>query len=502
MSVNPYELKALRCVKCGAPLSEPPSQSEYINCEFCGYTQKLIDSREYLDKLRSEVYNWVKSIVPPAAAVSQIVDPMARHNIFVFNIKPKILGEYASVKSRLSTHLIHPLFILPFFQPASVRPENPRACFENLAKVQSLEQMAVVDEDKNFMDDVVIAYEVYAHTANAFELTQSKSDLSFLINNFDQIATSLEKHPQRTVEYKRMCGVVKAFRATDQFLKGDLSAAKQSALGAIQLLEEVAKEARKSTSTAVMIPATTQEISSLRTLGNLVEAGLRLFEAGRFPSELLPYLHKYFSLAEQLRTRRGANTSIYEELSAHLRNIVEAKIGASQIQTLQGSGNLLVPLWIVSLNYTFATGTLLWKKGKEVEDMLLVAATMPLASQPVTDVFGRSAGLMDQLSGKETTLSTGFIGNIVAQARKTSLPSSTKVIPPLSTKEDSERTAEAYLSAVSRSLGGKIRFGAAHSLGLVYAPTERQGSDVYAPSLGYSQIKLAPYLEQLIEIAL
>ena len=501
MSINPQELKMLRCVKCGAPLSEQPSQSEYINCGFCGYTQKLVDMREYVNKLRGEIYNWVRSIVPPSAVVSQVVDPIARHNIFVFNIKPKILGEYVSVRSKLSAQLTNPLFILPFCQP-TMKHTDPKACFESLAKVQSIEPMAVVDEDKSFFDDVQITYETYAHVINAFELISSKSDLSFLIKNFEQVAASMERLPHKATENKRMRGVVKAYRAADEFLKGDLSAAKQAAIGAISLLEEVAREAGKSTATAVMVPATITEISVLKALQSLIEAGSRLFEAGRSPTEILPFLDNYFKVVEELRIKRGASARIYEELSLYVKQVIEAKNAAGEIEILPGSGNLMIPLWIVSLTYTFATGTLLWKKGKEVEEKLLVAATSPLASQAVTDVFGTSAGLMDQLAGRETTLSTGFASDIVTRTKKTSVPSLTRVIPPLLTKEESERVAGAYLEATSRRLGGKIKFGAARSLRLVYVPVETRGNDVFAQILGNSQIRLAPYLDQLMRIAL
>lgn len=501
MTTQPYELKALRCVKCGAPLPLQLSETDYVKCEFCGFTQKLVDMREYLDKLRGEIYNWVKTMVPPSVAVSQVVDPMARHNIFIFNIKPKILGDFTSVKSKLSTQLTHALFIPPLYRFSGSKIEEPKKCFESSAKIQSLESMAVLDEDKSFLDDVIATYETYAYIINAFDLILNKSDLTFLIKNFEQATATLEKVPGKIIEYKRMHGVTEAYRALDEFLKGDLNTAKRLTGSAIKRLEDVQKEAGKSTTTAVMIPSTALDISTLKTLNNFIEASLKLFEAGRSATELLPYLQKYFDVAEELRTTRGDNTKIYEELSTHLRKIVDAKTGGDHVEILPGHGNLLFPLWIVSVNYTFATGALLWKKGKEVEDKLLVAGTSPLATQPVTDVFGSSAGLIDKLAGKETTLSSGFISNVLTQIRKTSISSKVKVIPPLLTKSGSEQIAETYLSYVSRRLGGKIKFGAAHALGLIYAMTEIKDDDIYISNLGTSQIKVAPHLERLMKIA-
>jgi hypothetical protein len=501
MTTQSQELKALRCTKCGAPLPAQVAEEEYIKCEYCGYTQKLIDTRDYLDKLRGEIYNWVKTIVPPSVIISQTVDPIARHNIFVFNIKPKILGDFTSVKSKLATQLTHPLFILPFYKLAASKFEEPKKCFENSVRVQSLEPMAIVDEDKSFLDDVISTFETYAYVNNAFELFLNNSDLSYLIKNFEQATVCLEKLPNKVVEYKRMQGTTEAYRALDSFIKGDLRSAKNFASTAIKLLEEVQKEAGKSSTTAVMIPATTIDISTLKTLDNLIEIGLDLFESGKPPTEILPYLQKYFKIAEEARMKKDKDTKIYEELSMYLKKIVASKSGAEQIEMLPGDGNILFPFWVVSVTYTFATGALLWKKGREAEDKILIAATVPLASQPVTDVFSSTAGIMDRLAGKETTLTTGFISTLLTQVRKTSVPSKINVIPPLLSKVESEQVAENYLSYVSQRFGGKIKFGAAQSQNLIYAMAEVKDGDIYIPALGNSQVKIAPHFQQLMEIA-
>jgi hypothetical protein len=502
MGTEPYELKALRCIKCGAPLPEQLSKTDYIKCEFCGYTQKLIDIKGYLDKLRGEIYNWIKTMVPPSVVISQIIDPLARHNIFIFNIKPKIIGDFTSIKSKLATHLTYPLFILPFYKFSVLKLEEPKRCFENSVRIQSLEQMAIVDEDKSFLDDVIATYETYAYIINAFDLISSKSDLTFLIKNFEQATATLEKVPNRAIEYRRMHGVTEAYRALDAFLKGDASTAKQLVASAIKILEEARKEAGRLTTTAVMIPSIAIDISTLKALANLIEAELRFFEIGKPSIELLPYLQKYFEVAEKLRIEKGIDTKIYEELSIYIKEIIEAKTGAGYVKILPGNGNLLFPLWNVSVTYTFATGTLLWKKGKEGEDKLLVAGTAPLAVQSVTDVFGSVAGFWDRVRGKETALTTGFIGNIIMQASKSSIPSKIKAIPPLLTKGESELVANTYLDLVSQKLGGKIKFGVARAEELIYAVAEIKDNDIHISNLGSSQIKVAPYLQQLIEIAL
>ena len=39
---------SLKCTTCGAPLPDIVGGSEYVKCEYCGTTQKLIDSQKYI----------------------------------------------------------------------------------------------------------------------------------------------------------------------------------------------------------------------------------------------------------------------------------------------------------------------------------------------------------------------------------------------------------------------------------------------------------------------
>jgi hypothetical protein len=500
MSISPNELVVLRCVKCGAPLTRSPAEAEYLKCDFCGFTQKSVDVKQYLDKLRGEVYNWLQAMVPAGAIVSAVADPLARHNIFSINIKPRILGEYAAVKSRLSMVLTHPLFAFPFQSSNTFRvQDDSRTCFENVAKIQGLEPMAVVEEDRTFFDDIKATYEMHAYIVNALGLVASKSDPSLLVNNFQMMATALEKIPQRNIEYKRMHGIAEAYQATEAFMKSDLDAAKTLIGNAAKTLQEVAVEARKSPTSAVMVPATLSEVSNVKAMENLVAACGTLADLGHPSGEMLPYFSKYFMKLDTVRG--GPSPSTYHELSAYLKNILEARAGASHLEVLPGAGNLYLPMWDILVTYTFATGALFMKKGKDVEDRLLVLGTVPLAEKTVTDVFAQSSRMMDRLSGKESTLTTGYVGNVLAQTRRTSLPASSRIVPPLLTREEGEKVAEEYLQRVSQRMGGKIKFGAARSVRLVYGTAEIRGNDIHIPCLGDSQVSLGAHFNQVMAMA-
>ncbi|MBQ2486338.1 MAG: hypothetical protein II518_04685, partial [Candidatus Methanomethylophilus sp.] len=93
------DMIALRCKYCGAPLdaSAVKEDSPYITCSSCGTTQQKMDARAYLDQLMGQVRSWVSQAMPGgmSAAMTQNVDSVARHNIFMTNFKPKVDMEFA-----------------------------------------------------------------------------------------------------------------------------------------------------------------------------------------------------------------------------------------------------------------------------------------------------------------------------------------------------------------------------------------------------------------------
>ena len=198
------EIKGLRCTGCGAPLPEPKNDTEFFKCEFCGVSQKAVEVKQYIEDLRGEIYKWVQDMIPISTISSTVADPIARHSIFIHNIKPKMMGKYISTKSKLSMLLSKPLLTLPFTKPETVAcSDTPKDCFENLARVQGLEPIAVVDEDKKFYNLLTSTYETYAYMANAFDLLAKETEPSFLIKNFEQTGAAIKDHPEFSVDYKR-----------------------------------------------------------------------------------------------------------------------------------------------------------------------------------------------------------------------------------------------------------------------------------------------------------
>jgi DNA-directed RNA polymerase subunit RPC12/RpoP len=493
---------SLKCTTCGAPLPDSGNGSEYIKCEYCGTTQKIIDSRQYIDSFRGELYAWLQGLIPSGAAGSATADPVARHNIFVFNVKPRVMADYISMRSHLTMLLSKGMFYLPFSGSISPGgPDSSKKAFESLARIQSVEQLAVNDDDRAFYQEVVSTYTLYSYTLIMADLLPKKDGMSFLEKNFESMLKVLEASPTRKAEYLRMAGLSRGYRALDRFKQGDTAGCARLAAEGIAKLEDSMGEMQRSVSSAIYRPAITGELCAMKALLRLNDTMAKLAGSGRSPADILPDLERYVALLDRFHVE---NKIACEELIESWCQAVEAKNGMGKVDSMGMSGDILIPFWEVSLTYTFKTGAILWAKGVKVEDKLLVAATYPLAREPVTDIFKTNgeAALMDRLSGNETTMTGSGIKGLVAQIAPNPIPAGTKVFPPIVSNEMAESVAGSYLAQVGRRYGGKLTFGTVKAERLVYLPATINGGRLVFAYLGASAADLDPYIGDIIGASL
>ncbi len=489
---------SLKCTTCGAPLPHSGNGSEYIKCEYCGTTQKLIDSQKYIESFRGEIYAWLQGLIPSSAVGSVTADPVARHNIFVFNVKPRIMTDYIAMKSHLAMLLSNRMFYLPFSPSICINsPDSSKKAFENLARVQSIEQLAANDDDRIFYDEVVSTYTLYSYALIMADLLPKKDNMSFLEKNFENMLKILEACPQRKVEYLRMTGLYKGYRALDRFMRGDTAGCAGLAAEGIAKLEDSLKEVQRSVSSAIYRPAISGELCALKALSRLNETASKLTGAGHSPVDILPFLEKYVATLDQFHVE---NKIACEELIESWCRAVEAKNGLGKIDSMGMSGDIFIPFWEVSLTYTFKTGAIIWAKGVKVEDKLLVAATYPMVKEPVTDIFktNSEAALMDRLSGKETTMTGSNIKELVMNIAPNAMPAGTKIFPPIGSKELAEFNAGSYLTHVGKRYNGKFTFGIVKAQRLVYLPANINGSTLSFACLGASTVNLDPSTVDII----
>jgi hypothetical protein len=495
----PGYVMALRCMSCGAPLLEGQSGSEYTKCEYCGVVQKIVDSRRYIESFRGELYSWLKDLVPAASSGSVSMDPVARHNIFVYNVKPRVIAEYISVKSKLTMLMSKCMLFPPFYRPQDFGlQDTSRKAFEGLARVESVKDLAVNDEDKAFHEDVVATYTLYSYVLLMADLIARRESIEFLDKNFTNVLKALEDRPQRKVEYLRMQGLYNGYHALDRYINGDISGARGFTGECLKKLDEALSG---SAANPIFRPAILSEISAALALGRLEETAVKLTGAGRPMIEYMPALEKFMGLAEKYKVERKL---LCDELIDSWCQAVEAKNGLGKVYSMGMSADLFMPFWEVSLTYTFRTGVMLWAKGVKVEDKLLVAAACTMARESVTDIFKThgDVNLMDRLAGNESTLTGSGIVGLLKNIAPNPIPSASKIFPPMATNEMAEAAANNYLSGLSRRFGGKVTLGSVRAERIIYLPAVVTGGRMRFANLEGYAISLDRCLDDILVASL
>jgi len=496
----------LKCTKCGAPLPEPKPGSEYVTCEFCGYTQRVVDAREYIEKLRGEIFAWIREMLPQQAIISTTTDIVARHTLFISYVKPKLLPKFTMVKSKLQALLSRPLLEAPYMPTSSLKASDPsKTIFEEVAKLQSIDQLAVVDEDKAFYMDAYLTYLTYAYFNVILEILSSKGKISgdmldFIIRNLNSVVEEYSKYPEKAEEALRPMALLKSYQALQSLFNGDISSAKQLIEDAIDIYNKTLEKYSTSKSLVIYVPAIKSEIAAARTIKELVGLGSKLMEYGESPTSFMPTLSKYIDAIAPYRDK----SDIYGELIRHFINVYTAKLGEPTLDIVQGKGDIYVPFWVVKVTYTFTTGALWMKKGKAVEDYGLIIATDPYVRKPYVDIFNVKAGFLDRIAGREQTLTNDFVKKILAYSSKASVPSNIKVIPPTCDARRAEEIFNNYISSLGRinpDIGKKLKFGVSQAQNIIFIPC-RISQDIYCEILGNSQVSVNPYVPQLMEIAI
>jgi hypothetical protein len=488
----------LKCVNCGAPLPPPEKDSDLVKCEYCGYYQKVVDASNYVERLKLEVLKWLSQIIPSFNVPQGLnVDPIARSNIFSMNVKPKIIPILIQVKSKLSMILTKPLITLPFFKNDIKTLEEPKKIFEELTKIQGVNQLVVTDEDSKFYSEVTSVLTTYAHI-NLLLDGIAKNEISLIIKNLQEIVKSLEINSKDSGELYRFKGILSYYQGLNYIYNNDISGFENSMNTSLNFLQIALDKAMKDPNQASIIPALQFELNVVEVMERISKISLRIFEFGKSPLEIFNYFNKYFNLIKNYNKIE----LLLKDILPNVLDIFEAKLGLTTVNTIFSKGNQMLPFYEVYITYTFTTGSLFWKKGKSYKDRLLVLATYPYAQTYVTDIFKTNYGFWDKVKGKEETLSGGYLEDLFSRVTKSSIPSSVKVIPPLISKEDAEIISDNYIKSVSQRFNGKITFSASEVGRLIYISFEILNNDVHIELLKNSQVKLGQYLNKLLEIGI
>lgn len=498
------ELIELRCKYCGAPLDrrDVESDSPYVTCPSCGTTQQRVDAKAYMEQMMGQIKSWIGKAIPGGFSLTQTenVDPIARHNIFMNNVKPMLDVELTEYRFALNSVISSPLIVLPFSKGEPARSNHTSTqAFEFNAKLKSVEPLAVDDVNRKAIRDGENLASAYAMIVNNSKLLADTTPGRFALmsNNFRDSAESVRKCDGYGPLADRLDALSDVCSASDMVLNGDAMGCSMKAETAIGKLEKAKQEILANPRMAVMIRAVDIELGQCRTLKNVSDMVMN--GTTKDPLKVLDMVNRIMSMdypSNPQWDRLLGRQERYEDLYQQVVDVVQAKNGGT-IPICPGPGEALYPFWDVDLRYSFTAGGLFSKKTVEVREDLLVPATFTIYQQALsdprsglTDIFAAApeSSIMDRIRGDEDSISGGAgIGRLADSAAENS-PGSREVILPLSTRTEAARLVECYLDQCART-HSKLRLSKPSVKRLIYVPC---GKGVGGPTLPKEISRLTP----------
>jgi hypothetical protein len=303
--------------------------------------------------------------------------------------------------------------------------------------------------------------------------------------NFEAAAESLAKDRARSGAASRMKGLAALTDGTALLIEGDLSSAETKFAEADQALATAQGEVTRQPSIASWYAGIKEERGMVTSMKQVLE-GVRASRSyspnhleafSKFETYVKNFEMAKSNAAGSLASGDRLEPETFKELSAFFRDVSLAKAGNTSVYAI-GQGGTWVACWLADLSYSFETGALFMKKGQSVQERILVSGLFPMQAQYigshshtlVTDVFAvrSESSFTDRFMGREKTLTTGIGYSALGLITRGSIPSSSPVVPPLSTRSDAEKMANIYLERVRQRLQGKLRIGIPSVTQLVY----------------------------------
>jgi len=490
------EMVALRCKYCGAPLDKKDLEddSPYVTCPSCGTTQQRVDAKAYLDQLMGQVRSWINQAIPGGAMMTQSenVDSVARYNIFVNNVRPKVDLEYGEYRFALNSLISHSMIVLPFSTDQSLRPGHTSAqAFEFGAKMKEIEPLAVDQDSKSMISGAERASDAYALLINNCKLLQEDKPGRYLLlaNNFSAAAKDFSTMDGYQPAQQRFDALSKICLGCDKLLNGDVPSSLGHFGQGLTGLQQAAQGLMGSLKVGIMMQAVDLEIKQTKVMNEI--AGF--LQGGSDPLKTLAAIRSLFTYQYPSAGNWGYllnNRDRFSEVFANMSACLAARNGSETVPIAAGGGDYLVPFWYVKLDYSFQTGSLWKKHGVQVSEDLLIPADFVVdagclndPATAVTDVFSSRVqqGMFAGITGSETSISNSQgIGKIAQSAAPNSI-GGRKVIVPLSTKREAERLVEQYVQNVA-AREAKLKLSNPEVKGLIYIPCNRTGDSYSVPA--------------------
>ncbi|WP_440059821.1 hypothetical protein ACSU1N_01270 [Thermogladius sp. 4427co] len=416
------QVYSLRCSHCGAPLPPPKPGEEYVRCEYCGYWNRVDESKKYTEALLEEVKKWVSSIIPRQVITSTVADMVARHHLFQAYVLPRITPILASAKADLYKSLSKSLVDIRglFTSPPS---QDPKKYFEEAVRLSSLAELAGGDEDSRMVNTLIAYYNVLAYLNNAF------------FNAGNENYAEAYKNMREAAE---MIGLTGEARFVDRLRA---AAAVYNALAEIKNRNPKSAEALLN-SIENIDPA---ERAVFRVVREIARWAGTWFEHGRDP------LEPYVKTVEYLQALQNLDRRLFEECKEGLVELVgeysllnTSRLGAATIKLVEGEGDYYIPFYLSKTSITFVQTGFFSKKGKGYIYNTIIPATTPVTHPPVLET-----GVIDSLKGKTLaekldSIAGTCLNSIVSRIRDSYPPPGSRFIPPFTPRKIAEELFYRY----------------------------------------------------------
>ena len=375
-----------RCKSCGDALDVSDENAQYIVCKSCGNTNMRSDAMEALEQAKTEIMSWLRKAIPSGVNVTQSenIDPVARHNIFITNVRPNIESEFRDYRFGFINLLSNQLIAMPFKSITAIKVKHdPKTLFTFDAKIKSVESLSVGDESKNLIDLSSGLTYAYALLLNNVNLIKENTDgrYHFLSNNFKIAAESLEGLDDYAVVKERL----EALSIISDGIADTIENKSMMAVGklkkGLEMLSETRKKASSSLDFGSMNMAILKEEVVVKAVLSMAEAinrapeldsGTVLITLSNIINELDREEKAYTGQWDVLMKRPER----YTDLFAEYEKLLGSKVGTETVKIVKGSGKFLVPFWVLEIKYSFVTG-MLKKKSVEVSESMLLSAVFP-----------------------------------------------------------------------------------------------------------------------------
>lgn len=495
---SPFTAIKLRCGSCGAPYEGIPT-GELLHCNFCGTTQRVVDARQFLDHFRAQVTAFLRQAIPPGLDVSgsSTVDPVARLAVFNSGIRPHLATEGDKYRFGLFNLLSSPYVILPFATTTvAVANANPAAISVFAEKVQAVSGLATDESSRELLrrsGGTASAYQSVLVATGVMRSTGPER-LHLLAQDFHTAADAISSTGRWSPVAARLNALSKQAAASDRLLTpSNASSVKESVGEILRELWQARTQISGMPEIGYMVTAVEQELVAARVLFSMARVVEESPHVAPHPLAFLQRLSWTLQWLAQYTpsdwATSFASVKLHEEVMARAIELRLAQAGRGSVKTLAvGSGNLLLPFWVVELPYTFETGVLWAKRGKEVPETLLVASTFPTDTmnlegtgtrRAVTDVFSvarsgsQSGQLYGRLAGKEQKITeSAGLAAVLGGASPAAL-SGRPAVPPLTTGNEVLKLVQRYLNVVRGTdpkAAAQLRASSPRVVDLVYIP--------------------------------